>query len=46
MSYDIAAKAVVAHAKETLLRWFARLEPEQVDLLEELPTGDRDSPTE
>lgn len=37
MEYDIAAKVVLEHAKETLLRWFAGLEPEQVELLEALP---------
>ena len=37
MSYDIAAKVVVAHARKSLLRWFTQLEPEEVELLEQLP---------
>jgi len=37
MQYDVAAKVVVEHGKEAMLRWFLRIEPEHVELIEELP---------
>jgi len=37
MQYDVAAKVVVEHGKEAILKWFLRIEPEHVELIEELP---------
>ena len=37
MQYDVATKVLVEHSKEEMLRWFLRLEPDYVELLEELP---------
>lgn len=37
MQYDVATKVIVEHSKEEMLRWFLRLEPEYVELIEELP---------
>lgn len=37
MRYDVAAKVVVEHGKEAMLKWFLGLELEQVELIEELP---------
>jgi len=37
MQYDVAAKVVVQHGKEAILRWFLGIDPEEVELIEELP---------
>jgi len=37
MQYDVAAKVVVQHGKEAILKWFLHIDPEEVELLEEIP---------
>jgi len=37
MRYDVAAKVVVQHGKEALIRWFLQIDPEEIELMEELP---------
>jgi len=37
MRYDVAAKVVIQYGKESMLRRFVGIDPEEVDLLEELP---------
>jgi hypothetical protein len=37
MQYDVAAKVVVQHGKEAILRWFLHIDPEYAELIEELP---------
>ena len=37
MQYDVAAKVVVEHGKEAILRWLLGVEAEYVELIEELP---------
>ncbi|MCD6507555.1 hypothetical protein J7M22_13145 [Candidatus Poribacteria bacterium] len=37
MQYDVASKVIVEHGKEAILRRFLGIDPQEVELIEELP---------